>query len=408
MPFDSGDRTILRDLATRVAEIASLPVMAARRSMWKKHNALERVRPMILVFPEGSWRELLPTETLACKTARAREMEWELRRRLYCHEHIPDDAVVEREWAVDRPYKVSGWGLEPISIPSSQDTGAVRFEPVICTSKDLRKLRCPEVTVNGRSNLMLDEVQELLGDILDVRERGVRCVSFHMMSVYCRLRGHANVMMDMLTEPEWLHEAMSFLANGYSSVLKQWQALNLLDLNNDGTYHSSGGVGYTNELPRPGYNPERIEPCDMWASAEAQELAGVSPELHEEFALQYERRLLGPFGLNGYGCCEDLTQKLDLVLSIPNIRRVSISPFADVERCAEKLQAWCIFSWKPHPAHLVGHFDEPSIRAYIRRALEMTTGCVVEMILKDTHTCESRPERFTRWTRMARELAEQF
>ena len=29
--------------------------------------------------------------------------------------------------------------------------------------------------------------------------------------------------------------------------------------------------------------------------------------------------------------------------------------------------------------------------------------CVLEMILKDTHTCQSRPERFTEWTRIARE-----
>jgi len=31
-------------------------------------------------------------------------------------------------------------------------------------------------------------------------------------------------------------------------------------------------------------------------------------------------------------------------------------------------------------------------------------GCVLEMILKDTHTCENHPERFDQWTRIAREL----
>jgi hypothetical protein len=30
-------------------------------------------------------------------------------------------------------------------------------------------------------------------------------------------------------------------------------------------------------------------------------------------------------------------------------------------------------------------------------------GCVFEMILKDTHTCEHHPERFDAWTRIARE-----
>ena len=83
----------------------------------------------------------------------------------------------------------------------------------------------------------------------------------------------------------------------------------------------------------------------MWASAEAQEMALVSPAMHREFVLEYEERLLAPFGLNGYGCCEDLTRKLDDVLAIPNIRRISIAPWADVDACAERLGGGCIFSW---------------------------------------------------------------
>ena len=29
--------------------------------------------------------------------------------------------------------------------------------------------------------------------------------------------------------------------------------------------------------------------------------------------------------------------------------------------------------------------------------------CILEIILKDTHTCENRPERFTRWLEIARQ-----
>jgi hypothetical protein len=130
-------------------------------------------------------------------------------------------------------------------------------------------------------------------------------------------------MMDMVLQPAMLHDAMAFLEEGCRRMVQQYVDLNLLSLNNDGTYHSSGGNGYTDELPRADADPARVRPCDMWASAEAQELAQVSPDMHEAFALQYERRLLEPFGLNGYGCCEDLTDKLDLVLTIPNIRRAA-------------------------------------------------------------------------------------
>jgi hypothetical protein len=151
-----------------------------------------------------------------------------------------------------------------------------------------------------------------------------------------------------------------------------------------------------------------VRPEDMWASAESQELAQVGPQHHAEFALAYEKRLLAPFGLAGYGCCEDLSRKLDDVFTVPNMRRISISPFADVDVSAEKLRGNYIFSWKPRPMDLVGHFDEDAVRGYIRHTVAVARehGCPLEMILKDTHTCEHHPERFDRWTRIAREEVE--
>ena len=73
--------------------------------------------------------------------------------------------------------------------------------------------------------------------------------------------------------------------------------------------------------------------------------------------------------------------------------------------CAERLKANFIFSWKPQPAHLVGNFEPQAVRAYVRHTLEVcqANGCVLEMILKDTHTCEHHPERFDVWTQVARE-----
>ena len=81
-------------------------------------------------------------------------------------------------------------------------------------------------------------------------------------------------------------------------------------------------------------------------------------------------------GLTGYGCCEDLTRKLDLVFTIPHIRRISISPWADVDACAAKLGDRYIFSWKPHPAHLAGRFDPDRVRAYIRHTLAVSSTTV--------------------------------
>ena len=404
--ISSQDRTILRELARHVAGIAALPIQDERHELWKKHNSLRPVRPLILIFPEGAWQELLTDRDLACEGEEAREIETALRRRIYYHEHLQDDTVIENEWVVHKVVRNSGWGLDVRRIPSTEKRGAWRFAPVIDGPADLDKLRFPEITYDAEATAReLAHAQELFDGVLDVKLKGVDRISYHLMSQYTDWRGLAETMLDMHLHPKMLHDAMALLEEGHRRVLQQYVALNLLSLNNDGTYHSSGGNGYTDELPGPGFDPERIRPSGMWASAEAQELAQVGPRHHVEFSLEYEKRLLAPFALNGYGCCEDLTRKLDAVLTIPNIQRVSISPFADVDACAEQLARRCIFSWKPHPGHLVGTFDEERIRGDIRRTIRAARrhGCVLEMILKDTHTCEHYPERFHRWTQIARE-----
>lgn len=398
------DRSILRDLARRVAEIGNSPEMEDRRREWKRHNSLKPGRPMMLIFPEGSWQELLPHTVLQCENPLARGMEWDLRHRIYTYEHFRSDNVVDAEWIVHTVIHNSGWGLEARHQDSPQPRGAWKFDPVIRGPADMKKLHFPEVWVDEKATAQaLEQAHELFGDILTVKQKGVAHVSFHLMNLWTGWRGLEETMMDMCENPGWLHDAMAFLEEGHRRLIQQYVDLNLLSLNNDNTYHSSGGNGWTDELPAPGFDGVHVRPCDMWASAESQELAQVGPRMHREFALQYEKRLLAPFGLNGYGCCEPLTDKLEDVLTIPNIRRISIAPMADVEKCAERLGKKAIFSWKPDPAMLIGGLNEDRLRDYIRHTLDVTKGCVVEMILKDTHTCEHHPERFDRWTEIARE-----
>lgn len=407
--MDEREQNILRDLARRVAEIASLPIMEERRGLWRKHNSLSPGRPMILIFPEGAWRELLPESSLECSDGQARRWEAALRRRIYYHEHFDDDTVIENDWLVPKIEYVTGWGLEPKRHDSPDPTGAWGFDPVLNNAEDLKKMKFPEVVMDEKAaQKRLEDQQELFGGILDVRAAGVKCISFHVMSHYVKRRGLTQTLMDFYSEPNLIHDFNAFFEEGSRNLLRQYQILGLLELNNDNTYHASGGNSYTDELPPPDCDPEHIRPRDMWGSSESQEMSEVSPEMHEEFVWQYERRLLEEFGLTGYGCCEDLSRKLPFVTSLNNMRRISISPFADVDACAPQLKGDFIFSWKPHPSHLCGRFDPAAIRKYTKHTVEVAKehGCVLEMVLKDTHTCEGHPERFDEWSRTARSVVE--
>jgi hypothetical protein len=404
--IDLHDRTVLRELAKEVVDIAAQPVIHRRRERWVAHNSLRSNGPLMLVFPEGSWEELILAGDLHCTDETARAIEWELRRRIYTFRHFQDDSVIEAEWVVDGKITNTGWGLEPLKVPSSDAHGAFRIVPVLRERSDIKKLRLPELVYDEVEHQhRLAEMEDLFGDLLNVRRKGVAHISYHLWSQYLYLRGETDFLTDFIDAPDMVDEVMAFFVEGHKRLLAQMIERNLLSLNNDNTYHSSGGNGYTGELPAPGFNVQQVRPCDMWASAESQELQGVSPAMQRRFAMQYEKELLAPFGLTGYGCCEDLSRKLYDVLTLPHMRRISISPFAEVERCAEVLQGRAIFSWKPQPAHLVGRFDAEAIRAYVRHTLDAckANGCVLEIILKDTHTCEHHPERFDEWTRIARE-----
>ena len=150
-----------------------------------------------------------------------------------------------------------------------------------------------------------------------------------------------------------------------------WSKNNLLNLNNDNTPVGSGGFGWTKQLPQKDYDRGHVRTMDMWGFAESQETSGISPRMFEEFVFQYQLPILARFGLNCYGCCEALNERWEIIKKIPNLRRVSVSPWADVRNMAEKLQDKYIFSLKPHPGYLaVSPINEEFIRKSLRDALK--------------------------------------
>lgn len=282
--ISSHDRRILRELAQQVADIAALPIQEERRKLWKRHNSLRPMLPMILVFPEGAWEELLPEHVLVCEGEDARQIEHTLRRRIYYHEHFQDDTVIEKEWIVKKVIHDSGWGLETRHIPSPTERGAWKFDPVLTEPSDIKKLRVPEITYDERATLqLLEQAQDLFGDILDVALKGIGHIGYHVMEQYTKWRGLEETMLDFYLQPHMVHDVLAFLEAGHRRILQQYIDQNLLSLNNDNTYQNSGGNGYTDELPQADFDPESVRPCDLWVSAEAQELAQVGPKQHAEF-----------------------------------------------------------------------------------------------------------------------------
>jgi len=406
--LNQRDRLILRELAQQVAELAERPVEKEKRELWYRHNALESTRPLVFCDPENGWNEILTPDTLQCEGGLARAWEWHLRREVFWGAHMRDDKVIEAVFNVGHVYTETDWGLRETRI-GGEGGGSWRWEAPLKTYDDMDKLRFPQITVDYEATQeLLQLAQETFGDILQVRLKTVWWWSFGMTQTLVYLRGLEQIMYDMVDCPEGVHRLMAFLRDGHAARLDFLEKNGLLFLNNDGTYVGSGGFGWTHELPQPDFNGH-VRPIDMWGFAESQETVGISASMFEEFIFPYQLTLLERFGLNCYGCCEPLDSRWHVVKKFPRLRRVSMSPWANVEVMAERLGNRYIFSWKPHPGVLAADtFDEEFVRQTLRQGLNVLkkNDCRVEIIMKDCHTIRHDPQRVTRWVQIAKEEAE--
>jgi hypothetical protein len=404
--LDPEERAYLRELARRVSELASDPRQAAKREEWYRHNALGKGRPLMLLFPENSWEEILPETVMRVRDPFWKNQEWYLRHLLYRAGHFADDFVIERELVVPWTIRRTGWGVQGTIDRSTLDKGAYKLHAPLVEPEDIDTLTLPRIWVDERTTLRYrDALGELFNDLLPV---SLACFNPHanIIGEAAGLRNIEQLMVDMYDRPEWVHRLMNLVVTAVVNEAEYLENHGYLTLNNNGEYNDSGAIGYSRELPAPDFDGVHVRLKHLWGFGVAQELALVGPAQHDEFVLQYQLQLLERYGLNAYGCCEPYTCKYDMLARVPRLRRVSVSPWSDLKVAAEHLGDRLIFSWKPNPAMLASGFDPDYIRRYIRETLDVARDCRLEMILKDTITVNYQPERLDTWSHIAREEIE--
>ncbi len=414
MVIHDQDKSILRRLAAEVAEIAALPVHAERARLWQRLNDLERVKPLVWIN-EICWSEMNVDDelTLRCEGDFCRGLETQLRQLLYQWRHLQGDMIVTDTIYSPIVVNDTGFGLKQQGQWLNQYEGSVasqHFDPVIREPEDIEKIQMPVVTVDHEAtDQRLEAMRQIFGGILTVEKRGFPGTWFAPWDELIRWWGVQPAMMDLAMRPEMVHAAMDRLVNAYLHRLDQWEELNLLARNDGNVRIGSGGLGYTKELPGKQFDPAHPRPLNLWGCATAQIFSEVSPTMHMEFALRYEKRWLERFGLTYYGCCEPLDIKMDILRTVPNLRKISMSPWVKLDRAAERMGDRYVFSMKTNPAFLADDLWQPDfVRNSLRDALERTRGCVVEVIQKDISTVRWEPKRLWEWARIAAEVTEEF
>ena len=401
------DRDVLRRLASRLAKLAARSQEEEKRELWRAHNSLKSKRPLVLADPENGWNEIITPESIECRGELARRWEMVLRMELFSGESLQDDKPLEPLFEVGYTYTDSEWGVQE-TYHGGVSGQSYAWEGSIESPADVARMRMPVIEVDYRTTLeTLSLANEVFGGILRVGLRGVWWWSLGLSWDLARLVGLEKMLYLMYDNPAMIHGIMGRLRDGYLAKLDFLERSRLLSLNNNHAYVGSGGIGYTRELPGGQWDGASVKTADMWCLTESQETIGVSPAQFEEFVFQYQLPLQERFGLNCYGCCEPLDSRWHIVKKTPRLRRVSVSPWANQRKMAEFMEDRYIFSRKPAPSLLaVPHLDEDAARADIGTTLEITKGCVVELIMKDNHTLGGNPQNLVRWVQIAKEEIE--
>lgn len=397
------DTAILRELAAQYAQVATSEACRARPERYRQLNSLQRVRPPVLVF-EVPWGELTGEEALQCRCedAENRQIEQDLRRKLYQFRHFEGDFTVHPHYRVDVRLHSTGIGLmtqeETRDSGTGSDIQSHHYDDQLPDLAAVERLQLPQITYDrAATEAAVARCEAVFRGLLPVKKAGVQ-LYFASWDVIPRLHGTENCLYDLYDNPELAHALIERFTQIHLHELDQYEALNVLDTD---VYYLHCTPAVTYDLPVKDMDAETITAKDVWCRAMAQIFGVVSPEMLDEFDLPYTQRLFDRCGLAYYGCCEPLHNKIDLLSRrFPNLRRISITPWADVDVAADRIAGRYVLSYKSNPAYVAGtSFDPEPVRQETRRVLAacQRSGTPCEFILKDISTVRQDASRLTQW-----------
>jgi len=402
----SNEKDVLRRLGEKISKIASLPIHKEKARLWQRMNDLQQERPMVWI-DETPWHEMNVNDELTLQTTHhwARELEQELRRTIYQWEHFPCDMIINEHIDCPVVFHSTGFGIvEEVDTVHTDDKNNIysrHFKIQIKEPEDIEKIKMPKITCFEKATQYhLDAMNDLFSNIIPVRPAGPSNIWFAPLDYLIRWWGIQELLIDLYMRPEMVHAAYDRIVDAWMVELDQFENLKLLSPDCNNTRIGSGGYGYTNALPGKEYDPSHVRAHNMWGCSNAQIFSSVSPEMHWEFAVEHDLRWLNRFGLAYYGCCEPLDNKAEIVARIPNLRKVSVTPWADSKLAVENLGGRYALSRKPSPSIFVS-WNVDEAEKQLKDFLDVAKGCHVELIMKDISTVGYQPKRLWEWAEIA-------
>ena len=400
----NDEKSYVRNLAEKVSEIAKSRGNESIIKRWRDVNALRKPdRAPVLCRPGYVWRELLPDDELRCADPMLKQIENELRQVIIKHE-IGDDSVVFDYTPVEAildidPPNIYGIGIDWHEAPV--EGGAGSYAPVIKNCDDLDKLVMPVYSYNKKKTEERAEfINDVIGDILPPKI----IVPIHEPATICSpaadLLGLTEMMLCMADEPELLHRLMAYLRDVALATMEQKARIDVFTPNTDDVMYMSDEID-----PLPG-TKAGLKNC--FGAGNSQEFDQVSPAMWEEFLLEYQKPIYERFGLAAYGCCENLSNKIDGVLSIPNLRIFVCSAWTDLDKVINKVEDKYAIMWRQKASDICFADDITVIKKHLESGCERMRGGFYQIVQRELYTLNGNLDRLHIWAELAKDAAAKY
>lgn len=413
--------TRLRELAKQVKEIAELPIQQTNIKLWQSVNDLNMIRPVTYVRDYPLYLIKYKDElTTSIEDEALRKLEMDMLLRIYEWKHLRCDRVIEPIIKCHAVIEDSLFGIEATtSVVSSEfihreEYSQVKhFKPQIKIEEDLELIKTPMVSYDETATMKkYHAMREIFDGILDVKLFGrayFHCVLWDDLLTWM---GLSEGLYNFVSQPEMMHKAAHIYIDAQISRAKQYERLGILSSNNGNENIGHNGLGFTTQLPPPPFGGMGARLCDIWGQNSDQILTSVSPVMSDEFAFAYEKKWADLFGLHSYGCCERLDHKInELRAGFHNLRKISVSPFSNLEAAMEKIGDDYVVAFKPNSIYLAGEiWDKAALKKELidvcRLARKYNSN--VEIDMKTLISLNGEPQRLWEWCDMAHDIVSHY
>ena len=393
----------LRELAAKVREIADGKKNQAAIKRWHDlHDFKKPDRPPVWIRPVTAWRELLPNESLMCGDTDLCEIEINLRQQLIKNE-IGDDTPFYPWYEVHAVFDAEPeniYGYTPKVCGAVQEAGAWGYGTAFEYS-DFDILKTPKYTFNKKkTDDNLEFINFAIGKYLPAKlvcSGSSTWPDATLGTVAADFRGLMGLMMDTMDYPDELHRLMAYFRDCFLTAADAYEKSEIL------TPNVYGPMICSNEFGEKTDGKYTLKNC--YCLANSQEFDQISPPMWEEFLLNYQKPLFERFGRVVYGCCENLTNKIDGVLSIPNLHMFVCSAWSDLSKVAAKVGDKHIIMWRQKASDVFFEEDLKVLRRGISEGLKTLAGCRPEIVLREIETLGPFANRIYDYTQMVIEEA---